>query len=200
MLGNVFEINTVQDAYNSEGNKLYCLDRRERINNYCLQCGYLDYCQSGCNANHIASTGDNAHIDEFYCNQFKTNFLETYKILKEIDLFKGNINLNYFGYFVNESIFTFKEIKNILYENDLVIPETEDLNEANLLNSVEFKIFRIFNRYKGMKIDGHSDYIQIQNINTDFGDLDGIYSNRYKNIKLIFELQKDKIINLLGGD
>jgi radical SAM protein with 4Fe4S-binding SPASM domain len=94
-MGNIMEVNSIDELYQSEGYRRYCMEIQERIRTYCLDCGYYNYCQGGCNANHIAVSGSANGIDAFSCDLFRYKFNKVYDILRNVDIYDNKLNTSF---------------------------------------------------------------------------------------------------------
>ena len=150
-MGNIKDINSIDDAFNSQGYQLLCAEIEQKYINYCYQCPYFFHCNGGCNGDSVAKYGTAAKIDEFSCNWFKKSFNASYVLLRNIEGFSD--------------IFLHKEIKDALVTEYRYLPQEifdaikENLNitvnllsDEELLNlddkifdTKEFRIFRLFN-------------------------------------------------------
>lgn len=203
-MGNLKDYESIEAMYNSDGYQLYYLETQQRFLTHCKECGYLQYCNGGCNANHIATTGDASKIDTFSCGLFKKKFNSIYKILRELDIYNKKYNFNLYRTLIEEPFFTIREIKELLSKYNLLIPE-ESLEDKEIFNSKEFKIMRIFNPFKGaIGPNGHTDY-QVRRlsvnakINHEF-DMNSIKEERFKVLEDIFKENSNKILTILKGE
>jgi uncharacterized protein len=59
-MGNINDVDSIQELFDSPGHKKYCADRRETIGIHCSKCKLYDSCTGGCNTMHMSYTGTNA--------------------------------------------------------------------------------------------------------------------------------------------
>lgn len=200
-MGNIKDFESIKDMYKADGYQLYYLETQQRLLTHCKECGYLQYCEGGCNANHIATTGNASKIDTFSCEIFKKSFNDVYKILREIDIYKKRYNFNLYKLLMEEPYFTVKEIQEVLNGYNITIP-TESLDDKDIFKSKEFRIMRIFNPFKGAEImNHHTDYNLYTlksnaNINYEF-DINSIKNERLGLINKIFTKKANDILRIL---
>lgn len=201
--GNVWEVDSVDDLFNSTGCKKLFREVQYRRNTVCGKCDYFNYCYGNCLSDHYSGSADYSKVDPYLCKCFKREILEGYKILKEVDIYNSRDFAPYLMELINQGRFLFKEIKYFLRLNGLDIERIEvtNLNENNLLKSREFKIFRIFNdkinasdRLKGKlmkdrkEISLHSEE-ELNNLEHN----NKFVQTRLKLMGEIYEENKDKI-------
>lgn len=207
-MGQIEEARTVDDLYNTKEYKL--LDRaiQKRFELYCNNCEYLKYCKGGCNSNHLMNSGQIEIIDVGYCNRFKLEFNEVYKILRNIDIYSNdNLNPSLLQIF-SRGTYTLKEINNCLKLNGLGVRGIK-FDGENLLTCQEFQIFRVFNPSRESSYNGHSDYIEavetpINEVKEEFitpnirdrrmNDMNVIFKNNFNLIQVILEGSKEDLI------
>lgn len=202
-MGNIKNFDSIVSIYNTPGHKLYEYERLKRLNTHCKKCGYKNYCNGGCNANHIAVKGNNCEIDEFSCDLFRINFYNVYNELKNIDVYNvKKYNKKFLEMLLMHPFYSLIEIKEFLYEKGMIL-QKEKLTTENLLNSIEFNLFRIFNMFKGVGVNNHINFLNIPIIkpNIDFSNMEEIKINRRISMNFIYNENKDAISNLLtrGG-
>jgi hypothetical protein len=118
--------------------------------------------------------------------------------MKTIDLYDNSINKHYLQILADECVFTFKEIKEFLAEQGLELKEDEKLTEYNIFDSTEFKIFRIFNHFRGILLSSeHTNYMEFREPYNDIDDFKGLKEARKINIEKRFNVEKNKILALL---
>lgn len=199
-MGNIMDYNNIEDIYNANGHRLYSMEIHERFKTHCKDCGYYNYCQGGCNANHISVAGNASGIDEFSCELFKKQFNEIYKVLRNVDIYKNKYNFNFLKLLIEEPFLTLNEITEFLAFKNLKIEEEPNLHGKELFKSKEFKLLRLFNPFKG-DINGHTNYSQPQfSINIMYDDnldINSIKETRFKILDKIFERSIDKIMEIM---
>lgn len=175
-MGNINDYDSIEDIYKNNGHKLYCMEIEQRFLTKCKDCGYLNYCGGGCNANHIAVSGSGCGTDDFSCELFRRTFNGVYNIWRNIDIYNHTFNREVVKILLDGPYFTLKEIKEFLYKKGIKKNFKYDAN--NILNCNEFKLFRIFNPYQG-KINSHIDCInyKLENINE-------IITNKFSMVKV----------------
>lgn len=201
-IGNIKDFETIQDVYKSKGHKLYSIETQQRFMTHCRECGFLSYCQGGCNANHIMSSksGTAKDIDEFSCNLFKKNFYSMYKIIRDINFYENELSLPFTKKIIEEPVITLNEIKEFLsskgFNTDFeYIPEGKEL-----LSCTEFKIFRIFNPL----MEGNCGHVNMTKYQMDINinilkdkDLSVLKEERFKYMDYIFKEKIGQILSLL---
>lgn len=196
--GNIKDMAHVDDIYNSDGYSLMVEDIQRRLERDCFSCEYFGYCNGGCNSNHLLNKGDISTTDVNYCNRFKSEFLMAYKVLKGLNLY-NEMEINpYIKEILLEGRYLFSEIKEFLLLKGFDFTHIT-LQEDDLLNSKEFKLFEIFNRrnFKGMVnhidmiIPKLSELSDIKNIievkNIRFGNMEKIFENSEEEITKLFQ-------------
>lgn len=149
-MGNIMDYNSVEEIYNALGHKRYCSEIDDRMKNHCLECGYLEYCKGGCNANHIAVVGNASGIDYSYCESFRQKFNIMYELLRDIDIYNEQFNPEIIKPILQAPFFTAKEIFGVLKAELGVNPEDiiyRKSEETKFIDSVEFSLFKIFNKH-----------------------------------------------------
>ena len=159
MLGKITEYSSIQSVYEGDKFRSYYYEVEERFTKYCNSCGYGDYCQGGCNANAVEVSGSASGIDEAYCELFKMKFNVVYDELRRIDIYKDKLNMNLFQLLAGHPFFPVKEIRDFLSSQGYRTNWDYSSVGRSLLDSTEFKIFRIFNIFKGEGLNKSIDYI-----------------------------------------
>lgn len=200
-MGNIAEVETVDDLYNKEGYVRFCDLAEVRLQRDCAECSYIEYCNGGCNSNHLMNTGSISTVDISYCERFKLEFTQVYKILNNIDIY-SNSNLNlHFLRILGEGVYTPNEIRDFLARIGINSSRVE-FDENDLINCNNFKLFRVFNPIRENKC-GHSDYYKREKMTNK--ELLGIASNdkfkqeRFKELSEIYEKRKEDVFKLVGG-
>lgn len=198
-MGNIKDFNSIKEIYDTPGHKLYSLEIQKRFLTHCKECGYFDYCKGGCNANHIANTGNAYSIDTFSCELFRLKYFGVYNVLREVDLYSKKYNKYFYTLAIVQPFFTVNEIFEFLKYKNIDIPK-ESLTVDNLLKSKEFRLFRVFNQFKG-DINKHCNYIDVKldvdiQIGADF-DMNSIKSERFEAMEKIYIMTKNHINDIL---
>ena len=199
-LGNIAEFDSVHDLYETKGFKNYFNDIEKRLETHCSKCCYFRFCMGGCNANHIAVSGSGSGLDVTSCETFKRRFNLAYDILRDMDLFRTNIHLQ--KLILTHPAFTVKEISLYLagkgYSAEKIFsnPGIRDMGPG-LFELDEYKLFRIFNEYKG-EVNCHRDCHSFP-VNYKMGDRVHIVKDRLQIMDRLYEENKVKIDNIAGG-
>ncbi len=156
-MGNIQNVRSVDEIYSSEGYQSYYNDVQERFDTHCRECGYFDYCKGGCNANHIVVSGGTG-VDKSSCDIFRLKFNSLYEFWRDVDIYTSNINKFVQYDILTHPFFTIKEIKEIFTANGIKADWNYICEGKALLDCEEFKVFRIFNAFKGQYGD-HTDYV-----------------------------------------
>lgn len=161
-IGNIMDFNSIEEIYTSDNFIRYYNDIQKRFDNHCSKCAYFDYCKGGCNANHESVDGSLDNVNENECNILKYRFNAVYFLLqgmKSTDV----INYKYAQYLIESKILLISDIECLL--NSIGYEVTLNLNEDDfasnpdkLLNTPQFKLFRLFNQYRDTDASGHEDY------------------------------------------
>ncbi|WP_459195604.1 radical SAM protein [Wukongibacter baidiensis] len=203
-LGNIMDFDSIEDVYNTKGFKDYYEGVQKRFDTHCTECGFWQYCQGGCNANHIAVSGDASGIDEFSCELFKLKFNEVYNILRDVDIYKEKLNLYVLKLAVEHPFFTINEIKNFLWKKGYTAELEYCREDKKLLDCQEFKIFRLFNVFKGATLERpmHSDFIDYKlNISVNLKKINKnvLKIKRNELMEKIYKDNRDRINEILMG-
>lgn len=203
-VGNIKDFETIDDMYESAGHKLYSMEIQQRFMTHCKDCGFMEYCNGGCNANHITSSKSKTgkDIDEFSCQLFRKEFAIMYKILRDVDFYENKFSLPITKKVIEEPLITIKEIKDFLIKNGHNVPLEYKEEGKELLSCKEFEIFRIFNPMQGSS-SGHINFSKYpMNINIDIlkeKDLTKIKSEREKYIDFMYKEHFNEILKILYG-
>lgn len=157
-MGNVKTAKSVNELYDSPGYQLFCSEIEKKYVDYCYDCKYFFHCNGGCNADSIAKYNSAAILDEFSCKWFKKSFNATYYVLRKMDgLGNPNLHPDIEKLLVSEYRYLPKEIfaaikRNLGIEVSLLSDEYVLNSDEGLIDSKEFKLFRLFNPFtvKGM--------------------------------------------------
>lgn len=205
--GNIFEVNSIFDLYNSAGHKLYSSEVGKRYLTHCSHCGYLEYCGGLCNANHIAYAGSADTVDPFSCGIFKTRFRDMYDVIRNIDIYNNKYNINLISYLVENFLYTPKEILDFLKTKGFDIDSiTKDYSYdyKKLLYTKEFKLFKIFNQTNKTLIErNHTNFISPTGIDLskiDFSnfDINTIKEARFKFLDELFNTYETVIKGVIS--
>lgn len=198
-MGNIKDVDTVDELYQKDGYKAFSRLVQTRLDNNCIGCDYFIYCNGGCNSMHLMNSGSIANIDKSYCERFKMQFVQVYKVMKNIDIYKNNnLNLNFLDV-LNEGAFTYKEIAEFMYMKGVDVSKLY-FDEDNLTHSQEFKLFRVFNPIR-FNVKGHEDYMTFEGV--DRAVLETITTDlrfkekRFKDMEQIYEDNKEEIYKIL---
>lgn len=168
-MGNINEINKFDGIFDSKAYKLYYSEIEQRLNTHCKECGYLEYCNGGCNANHIVASGDGTGIDKFSCEILRRKFNITYDTLRNVDIYESNLNPHFIELINDEVVFTLKEIKSFLEEKGYSTNWSYVDDGKELFNCKEFKIFRLFNPIKSINDSEHVDRVNFSSLSCKKG-------------------------------
>ncbi len=201
LIGNIFDFNSIEEIYDSSGYQRYYNDIQKRFDNYCSKCDYFMYCCGGCNANHSTAKGSLDKLDETVCDVFISRFVQAYDILRDVDVYKDKININVIKLAIDHPFFFMKEIKDFLEKHDYKVNLIYSTNPDKLLKSSEFKLFRVFNVYKGNDVAGHSDFYEYcMNVDLDLCsdfDINSVKDKRYSIMEEILKKNKEQIDKIL---
>lgn len=192
-LGNIMDFDSIEEVYKTKGFKRYYDDIEKRFKDHCMDCGYWNYCKGGCNGNHISASGSASGVDEFSCTLFRLKFNKVYEVLREVDVYNDKLNRFVLKAVIEHPFITIREIKDFLgkkgYRTDFKY--TRDGKE--LLECEEFKLFRIFNVFKGGTFENpnHRDYIR-RNLGISM-DLKNIDRN-------VLKIKKDELMEKIFKD
>lgn len=201
-IGKIQDFETIDDIYNSKGHKLYSMEIQQRLMTHCKKCGFLEYCQGGCNANHITSSksGTGKDIDEFSCELFKKEFSSMYKILRDVNFYENKLSIPFTKKIIDEPVITVNEIKEFLNSKGLNNELDYSPEGKELLSCSEFRMFRVFNPL----MVGNCEHINItkykMKINIDISrnnDLSSLKEERLKYMNYIFNENINKILSIL---
>ena len=157
--GNLNEFNSIEEIHNSEKFRKYYNEVAMRFKTHCSKCGYFSRCHGGCNSNAITSSGSASGVDIIYCQLFRKRFNEVYKYFRDFDLYDDNVSKYIKAFFYKRQFYTLKEIKKILHSKFNFDDELQFSDKgAEIFNSIEFKIFNIFNPNRVSDETGHLDY------------------------------------------
>ncbi len=193
-MGYIQDYASIAEIYESENFRKYYYEVEERFKNHCEPCGYGDYCKGGCNANAVEATGSAAGIDKVYCQIFKQRFDIVYNILRKVDLYRDKINKNLFHLFATHPFFPVLEIKQFLASLGYSTEWDYTPTGKEMLNSTEFKIFRVFNIFKGDKLNGTTNY---RNYPVEFCSSD-FKSMKQRRNEILMEIYKTEIETIEG--
>lgn len=193
-MGNIENVDVIEELYKTKGYKLFCSLIQKRIDNECINCSHLPYCNGGCQSLHLMNTGNLDKADKLYCERFKKEFEMVYKTIKNVDIYNNNkINQSFLS-ILNKGIYMPKEINDFMRSIG-IIQFGEDSNEETLLDTKEFKIFRIFNPKKlKFQTDSHIDFMSVHS------DIFGTKKHReirLNEIRKIFKRNKNKIFEII---
>lgn len=198
-MGNVRDFNDVPSIYETSNYKLYDLEIEKRKFLHCNDCGFYSYCSGGCNATHIAKAGDGSGIDEFSCNLLKMQFATTYLYFRNVDIYSDDLSPIVLNLILKEGFITLKEIEEFIRGKDIVVNLQLDCSSPkSILDSKEFKLFRLFNPLKGKGGSFHYDGI---NVNSISGVCDEkCIQLREKKLSKMFSQNYSEIIKLINGE
>ncbi|WP_431467565.1 radical SAM protein [Thermoanaerobacter mathranii] len=145
-MGSIFEIESIDEAFQSEGYKTLVREVEERFKTKCTKCGYWFACKGGCNASAIESTRTAAGTEENYCKFFRRAFNDVYDILRDVDVLYDKINPAAKKIMLQNGFYSVKEIYQIIDELKLNIKL--EYNKDDLLNCSEYQVFRGINYMK----------------------------------------------------
>ena len=145
-MGTIFEINSIDEAFQSEGYKTLVKEAEERFRTKCAKCGYWFACKGGCNASAIEFTGTAAGTEETYCEFFRRAFNDVYDILRNVDVLHDKLNPAAKRIMLQNGFYSVKEIYQIIEELKLDIKL--EYNKDDLLNCSEYQVFRGINYMK----------------------------------------------------
>ncbi len=148
-MGTIFEINSIDEAFQSEGYKTLVKEVEERFRTKCAKCGYWFACKGGCNASAIESTGTAAGVEENYCEFFRKAFNDVYDVLRNIDVLHDKLNPAARRIMLKNGFYSVKEIYQIIEELKLNIKL--EYNKDDLLSCSEYQVFRGINYMKDFK-------------------------------------------------
>lgn len=179
----VFDINSIDEVFITEGYKTYVKEIQQRFDTTCKKCGYWFACHGGCNASAIESTGSAAGVEKNYCEFFRRAYNDVYDVLRNVDIIHDK-NLNPYArdIMINKGFYSVKNIYEVLRELGRNISLT--YNKNDLLNCSEYKIFRNINFMTdtGTKYSFHVDIIK---------------SQKTKDIKINEQKRKEDLIKYL---
>jgi len=161
-MGTIFEINSIDEAFQSEGYKTLVREVEERFRTKCAKCGYWFACKGGCNASAIESTGTAAGTEENYCEFFRRAFNDVYDVLRDVDVLHDKLNPAARRIMLQNGFYSVKEIYQIIEELKLNIKL--EYNKDDLLNCSEYQVFRGINYMK----DSNPPYFR--HVDVIFGD------------------------------
>lgn len=202
-MGLIKNASNVDDLYATSGYKKFSDLAQSRITLDCTSCEYLTYCKGGCNSEHLMNSGNIHTADKSYCERFKSEFVNVYKVLKSIDIYNNtNLNLEFLR-ILNRGVYTFREIRDFLTSFGL---DTSNLriNETNLHQSSEFKLFRVFNPLSEDPDTGHTDAITTNSV-SPFKIHEAISSGEFRfkreiEMRKILDNKRGEILKILGGE
>ncbi|UZQ81819.1 radical SAM/SPASM domain-containing protein [Thermoanaerobacter sp. RKWS2] len=145
-MGSIFEIESIDEAFQSEGYKTLVREIEERFRTKCAKCGYWFACKGGCNASAVESTGTAAGVEENYCEFFRSAFNDVYDILRNVDVLHDKLNPEARRIMLQNGFYSVKEIYQIIDELKLNIKL--EYNKDDLLNCSEYQVFRGINYMK----------------------------------------------------
>jgi len=205
-MGNIMDYDKLEDVYLSPGFSKYYEDVDERIENICKPCGYLSLCNGGCNGNHVAAAGSAKYIDEFGCEVYKRKFNEVYDLLRTLDIYSEKINRVMQRIIAESAFMTIKEITDFLKSKG-ISKKLEYFSEGKeIFNSVEYKVFRVFNPLKRTLINSeHYDVSEVgmdMYIDTNYGetyDFNSMKEARFEHMETIYNENEQRISTILEG-
>ena len=160
-IGNIMDFESIEEIYMSENFQRYYKDIATRFDTYCKECLYYKECNGGCNANHVDVDGSVSSINETDCEIFKSRFDIVYFALQDLDT-DSVINHRIACKLVKDRFISVREISKWLgelgYEIDLHI-DSNSVEVGKLQDTPQFKLFRIFNPYRGTANCGHTDFV-----------------------------------------
>lgn len=202
-MGNIMDFDSIEDIYKTDGHKLYFTEIQKRLITHCAECGYRMYCNGGCNANHIAVSGDGTGLDSFSCELFKLEFNGVYDYLRNVDFYKKSYNPHFVGLALSHPIISLNEIKEFMASKGFNTNWEYRNNGKELLDCQEFKMFRAFNRFKGEDDNGHVNYtapiINVDARLTEDFTFEGIKESRLETINDIFNKNINEILAIVKG-
>lgn len=148
-MGTIFDINSIDEAFQSEGYKTLVREVEERFRTKCAKCGYWFACKGGCNASAIESTGTAKGVEENYCKFFRKAFNDVYDVLRDVDVLHDKLNPAARKIMLENGFYSVKEIYQIIDELKLDIKL--EYNKDDLLNCSEYQVFRGINYMKDSK-------------------------------------------------
>lgn len=145
-MGNVHEYKELDEMFKSDNYKNYVSECQKRYDTHCKECGYFEFCQGGCNASAIESSGSAEGVEQFYCDLFKEKFRITYELLRNLDVIWDKLNPHVRQELLVNEFYSVNEIKGYLKENNKSLNLNYD--NINLLDCLEYKVFRGLNPIK----------------------------------------------------
>lgn len=200
-IGNIYDFKSIEEIYESPAYKRYYDDIEKRFENYCYKCDYFIYCCGGCNANHSAANGTLDKLDESVCSVFKSRFVQAYDVLRKVDVYKEKVNMNVIRLAIEHPFFFLSEIIDFLQIHGYKPSLTYTTDPDDILKCSEFRLFRVFNTFKGYDLSGHSDFYNYclnvdSNLDSKF-DMNSIKDRRYEVMGEIYEKNKMQIDKIL---
>jgi radical SAM protein with 4Fe4S-binding SPASM domain len=160
IIGKVFEINSIEDAFKSKAYKSLMDEAQKRYKDSCENCDYWDFCRGGCNASSIEIHGTAETVNPFTCNYFKLQFNGIYDILRNVDINDKNLNPIARKIMMDNGFYSVKEIKRLIKELDINVKLR--YNPKKLFDCSEYKVFRAINYIKDgtIKYARHIDFVE----------------------------------------
>lgn len=190
-MGNIKDAASITDLYNTTGYRQYVNDIDKRFATVCKECGYLSYCRGDCNANHIAVSGTAAGNDAEGCKGFISSFKTVYSVLRDVDFYNDRLNPHFVALALDCVFFPTAEIKDFLKTKGCNTDWTFDISQDNLLQSKEYKIFKLFNGLETSRINSIDIYHKF--INQRNTDRKALINIRHLVLEEIFRQKESEI-------
>jgi uncharacterized protein len=145
--GNLHSFTTMEEISRTPNFKRYYAAVQRRYRTACMDCGLFPVCGGGCNGIHFAATGDVAYVDESVCMGFRALLFAAYDKMRRFDLSCKTCNLDIRSSIKSKGGFTLNEIYSFLQSVGYMYPLQYEPSVNAFLDSVEYKVFRLFNPF-----------------------------------------------------
>lgn len=135
---------TVQDAFDSNGYRLYASEVEERLQKHCYRCKNYDFCGGNCNSNIYAATGGFKEVSPELCASTDAFATRTFDFFNEIDVYSAKLSKALEERLVSEEFYTPRECTEFLKEAGIDVPVERDISQP-MTSSIQYKMFRVFN-------------------------------------------------------
>lgn len=145
----IFDYQAITDfQYTKNYENIVFLRQKYRIEK-CSKCGLSDVCTGTCFSNCLNNANNGLAINQNACDDLAYTLFSVYRGLREVDIFKENINSVITKSILSNDYYTSLEIRQIildLYGIDLYEIDRKAISSPDrLFESKEFKVFRIIN-------------------------------------------------------
>ena len=154
-IGDIRDFSSWRSVQLSDGFSKYYDDVETRFSNHCSKCHFFYVCGGGCNGTHFALTGQLHDVGQTVCDQFYALYGIVYDKMRTADISSGPINPNIADKVKRSGGISLNQIYEFIYNSlGYGYPLQYD-GVKSFADSLEYKLFRIFNPFADSDDSGH---------------------------------------------